>query len=163
MVCYGLENIADIHKHVTPKQLENFLPNVPLDEPVRPREIHLHISHRKGQFTPQRIKAVGDLILWEGQLWKTVGGTHPKLFEELTVSAHMSKMHFAQSMRAATVKYEELTSRVPEQPLANSQATIQLQESSTAAVSLDFLKWWRWDSIGAACEPKCGSCCCGNC
>ena len=33
----------------------------------------------------------------------------------------------------------------------------------TAAANREFLEWWRWDSIGAACEPKCGGCRCGNC
>ena len=33
----------------------------------------------------------------------------------------------------------------------------------TAATNREFLEWWRWDSIGAACEPKCGGCRCGNC
>lgn len=57
MVCYGLDTIADIHKHVTPKQLQKFFPDVPKDELVRPREVHLLISHREGQLTPQRVKA----------------------------------------------------------------------------------------------------------
>lgn len=26
-----------------------------------------------------------------------------------------------------------------------------------------FFDWWRWDSIGPACEPKCGGCRCGKC
>lgn len=25
------------------------------------------------------------------------------------------------------------------------------------------MNWWKWDSIGAACEPRCGGCRCGNC
>lgn len=25
------------------------------------------------------------------------------------------------------------------------------------------MEWWKWDSIGAACEPRCGGCRCGNC
>lgn len=89
LVCYGLDSIADVHKHVTPKQLQKFFPDVLLDELVRPKEINLLISHREGQLAPQRIKAVGDLVLWDGPLGKTVGGMHPELFEELTVSPHV--------------------------------------------------------------------------
>lgn len=77
--------------------------------------MELLISHREGQLAPQRIRVVGDLVLWDGPLGKTVGGTHPKLFEEVKVSAHMSKTHFARSMRDAAVKYEELTDSIPEQ------------------------------------------------
>lgn len=79
VVCYGLDNIADVHKSVTPGQLQSFFPDVPLDELVRPQEIELLISHREGQLAPQRIKVVGDLVLWDGPLGKTVAGTHPEL------------------------------------------------------------------------------------
>lgn len=156
LVCYGLDSIADVHKPVTPEQLQKFFPDIPLDELARPREIHLLIGHREGQLAPQRIRVIGDLVLWDGPLGKTVGGTHPELFEELTLSAHMSKTHFVRSMRAAAEKYEEL--KVPEQ----LQST-KFQESNTSTSNRDFLEWWRWDGIGAACEPKCGGCRCGNC
>ncbi|XP_024119933.1 uncharacterized protein LOC112141110, partial [Oryzias melastigma] len=108
IVCYGLENIADIQNHVTARQLQKFFPDVQQTELERPKEIHLLISHREGQLAPQKVKSVGDLVLWDGPLGKTVGGTHPKLFEELTISAHMSKTHFARSMRTAAAKYEEV-------------------------------------------------------
>lgn len=163
LVCYGLDSIADVHRHVTPRQLKKFFPDVPVEELVRPREISLLISHREGQLAPQRVRTVGDLVLWDGPLGKTVGGTHPELLEDLVVSAHLSKTHFARSMRAAAVKYEELTNRNPELSPLNCQATMQVQESRTSSTYQDFLQWWRWDSMGAACEPKCGGCRCGNC
>lgn len=163
LVCYGLDSIADVHKHVTPQQLQKFFPDVPLEELVRPKEIHLLISHREGQLAPQRIRTVGDLILWDGPLGKTVGGCHPELFEKLTMSAHMSKTHFARSMRAAALKYEELTAPVPEELSPNGQVAVKVQKSRTSTANRDFLDWWKWDSIGAACEPKCGGCRCGNC
>lgn len=31
LVCYGLDSIADVHKHATPQQLQKFFPDVPLD------------------------------------------------------------------------------------------------------------------------------------
>ncbi len=46
-------------------------------------------------------------------------------------------------------KYEELTGKVTEQPLPNTQLTPQLQESSTSVAKWDFPEWWKWDSIGA--------------
>lgn len=162
LVCYGLENIADVHKHVTPKQLQRFFPDVALEELVRPKEIHLLKSHREGQLAPQRVRAVGDLVLW-GPLGKTVGGSHPELFEELTVSAHLSKTHFARSMRAAATKYEEVTINAQGRLPPSKQVTREFHESSTSTTNRDFLDWWKWDSIRAACEPKCGGCRCGNC
>ena len=163
LVCYGLDTIADVHKHVTPQQLQKFFPDVPIEELVRPKEIHLLISHREGRLAPQKIRTVGDLILWDGPLGTTVGGCHPELCEELSMSANMSRTHFARSMRAAALKYEELTDSVPEELSPNKHVAAKVQESRTSSTNRDFLDWWKWDSIGAACEPKCGGCRCGNC
>lgn len=103
---------------------------------------------------------MGDLVLWDGPLGKTVGGTHPDLFEKLTVSAHMSRTHFARSMRAAAVMYEELVEEF-KSPLNLKVSTNALQ-TFTSTGNRDFLDWWKWESIGSACEPKCGGCRCGN-
>ncbi|KAI2651190.1 Ribosome-binding factor A [Labeo rohita] len=163
-ICYGLDRTADIYKHVTANQLQKVFPDVP-SELVRPREIHLLISHKEGQLAPQRACIVGDLVLWDGPLGKTVAGAHPEIFEEIVVSVHTSKMHYARSMRTAAVIYEELTCVAPINPLPNQQAslTIQPQQFSSAATTRDFLEWWRWDIIGSASEPRCGGCRCGNC
>lgn len=48
-------------------KLKKFFPEV--DE--------LLISHREGRLAPQRVKVIGDLVLWEGPLGTTVGGAHP--------------------------------------------------------------------------------------
>nr|XP_017209463.2 uncharacterized protein LOC108181536 [Danio rerio] len=158
LACYGLESIAEINNTVQPNQLKKLFPDIPLAELARPKVVDLLISHREGQLAPQRIRIVGDLVLWEGPLGKTIGGTHPELFEDVTVSAYRSKTHFARSMRLAAVKYEEVTENSPpNKPLA------RLHESSVSTSTRDFLEWWKWDSIGAACEPKCGGCRCGNC
>ena len=55
------------------------------------------------------MKVIGDLVLWEGPLGKTIGGAHPHLFEEVEMAAHTSETHLARSMRATAVKYQELT------------------------------------------------------
>lgn len=35
-------------------------------------------------------------------------------------------------------------------------------ETKSAVAGREFLNWWKWESIGAACEPKCGGCRCGS-
>ncbi|XP_028331737.1 uncharacterized protein LOC114481263 [Gouania willdenowi] len=152
LVCYGLDDIADIHHPVTAKQLQKFFPDIPLFELQRPKEVDLLISHKEGRLAPQRVSMVGDLVLWDGPLGKTVAGSHPELSEQTTISAHASQTHFARSMRTAAVNYKELT---------HSSPTIKHSYATTTAQ--DFLNWWKWDSIGAACNPKCGGCRCGNC
>ncbi|KAI3359231.1 hypothetical protein L3Q82_002750 [Scortum barcoo] len=121
-----------------------------LEDLHRPQRIELLISHREGRLAPQRVKVIGDLVLWEGPLGKTVGGAHPDLFEDVEMATHTSETHFARSMRATAVKYQELTKEFK-------------AETRTTAADREFIDWWKWDSIGAACEPKCGGCRCGNC
>ena len=89
------------------------------------------ISHREGKLAPQRIRVIGDLVLWDGLLGKTVGGTHPDLFENIAVSAHTSNTHFARSMRATGIKYEKLPARIPKQQPTNSLICHDIQESIT--------------------------------
>lgn len=73
-VCYGLDNIADVHNGVT-AQLHKLFPDIPIREIARPKEVDLLISHREGKLAPQRIRVIGDLVLWDGPLGKTVGCT----------------------------------------------------------------------------------------
>lgn len=159
LICYGLDKIAEVHRHVQPDKLQKIFPDVPLKDFIRPREIQLLISHKEGQLVPQKIRSIGDLVLWEGPLGKTVGGMHPDLFEEVTLMAHSSKTHFARSMRTSAVKYLEFKT----DPISCQYPDHPETQSNTATSSKDFLKWWRWESIGAACQPRCGGCRCGNC
>lgn len=150
LVCYGLNEIAKVHRVIKPEQLRKFFPETELGDLKRPDSIELLISHREGRLAPQRVKIVGDLVLWDGPLGKTVGGAHPDLLEEVDMAAHRSKPHFTRSMRTAAVKYEEIIEGGERQ-------------AETTVASREFLEWWKWDSIGAACEPKCGGCRCGSC
>lgn len=152
LVCYGLSEISQVHKVVKPEQLRKFFPEATLEDLKRPETVELLISHREGRLAPQRKKIVGDLVLWESPLGKTVGGAHPDLCEEVDMATHKSGTHFACSVRTVTMKYRETF---------NSQEA-QAETKSTTA-NKQFLEWWKWDSIGAACEPKCGGCRCGNC
>ncbi len=163
MLCYGLNEIAKVHKAIKPERLKEFFPEVELEELRRPKEVELLISHREGRLAPQRKRVVGDLVLWESPLGKTVGGAHPDLFEEVEVATHESKTHFARSMRTAAVKYEEIIRDRSETESSNLKNEHLVHAKFTAATNREFLEWWRWESIGAACEPKCGGCRCGNC
>ncbi|KAK7933354.1 hypothetical protein WMY93_004250 [Mugilogobius chulae] len=101
LVCYGLDSIAEIHHHVSASQLQKIFPDIPLQDLTRPTQIQLLISHKEGRLVPQKVRSVGDLVLWDGPLGKTVAGSHPDLVEKVDVSAHASRTHFARSMRTA--------------------------------------------------------------
>lgn len=161
LVCYGLEDIAKVNQVIKPEKLHKFFPEVKLEELKRPEKVELLISHREGRLAPQRLKVIGDLVLWEGPLGKTVGGAHPDLLEEVEVAAYESRTHFARSMRTAAVRYKEIST--PTTKAVWRQKEDVAQPKFTAASNSEFLQWWHWDSIGAACEPRCGGCRCGNC
>ena len=154
LICYGLDKIAEVHRHVPATKLQKIFPDVPLKDLARPKDIQLLISHKEGQLVPQKIRSVGDLVLWDGPLGKTVGGTHPSLFDEVTLMAHASKTHFARSMRTATIKYSDL---ICKDPISRRSPDHLNTQSNTATSSRDSLKWWKGESIGAACEPRCQS------
>jgi len=65
------------------------------------------------------------------------------------IGTHRSETHFARSMRATAVKYQEITALFA----AETKATVAHKE---------FLGLWKWDSIEVACEPKCEGSRCGN-
>ncbi|KAI3360692.1 hypothetical protein L3Q82_002551 [Scortum barcoo] len=142
LVCYGLDEIAKVHRAIKPEQLKKFFPETSLEDLHRPERIELLISHREGRLAPQRVKVIGDLVLWEGPLGKTVGGAHPDLFEDVEMATHTSETHFARSMRATAVKYQELTKE------------FKAETRTTALLDREFIDWWKWDSIGAACERE---------
>ncbi|XP_062390786.1 uncharacterized protein LOC134078694 [Sardina pilchardus] len=162
LLCYGLESIAEISQHVTPQQLQKIFPDVAAEELVRPENIDLLISHREGRLVPQPFKLEGDLVLWDGPLGKTVAGTHPDLFEVVDLTLHQSETHFARSMRTSSRMYKEVvvaTEDLSDDPTRMEKVTL----SSTTATSKEVFEWFKWDSIGAACDPKCGSCKCSKC
>ncbi len=102
LVCYGLEEIAKVHRIVSPGQLKRLFPEIDIGELKRPGKMDLPISHREGRLAPLRVSIVGDLVLWDSPLGKTVAGAHPELFEMVDMSAIESKTHFARSMRSTS-------------------------------------------------------------
>lgn len=157
LLCYGLESIAKVNQAVTPEQL--VFPDVATNDLIRPEKIDLLISHREGRLVPQPTKVEGDLVLWDGPLGKTVGETHPELFEEVD---HRSDTHFARSMRTASKAYREILvdlARPCEAQVENGETISR----STATTNKEILEWFKWDSVGVACDPQCGGCKCGRC
>lgn len=83
LICYGLDKIAEVHKHVPATKLQRIFPDVSLKDLTRLREVQLLNSHKEGQLVPQTVCSVRDLVLWVRPLGKMIGGTHPDLFEEV--------------------------------------------------------------------------------
>ena len=166
IVCYGLDRICKVHRTVNPQQLRKFFPEAEEEDLVRPDTIELLISIREGRLAPRPVKTVGDLVLWEGPLGTTVGGTHPDLFEEVEKCMLESNIYFARSMKTTVVKYKEIVKAPRKIKGTKASALAQVSGTdirSTTTTNKEVLEWWKWDSIGAACEPRCGGCRCGKC
>ena len=103
LVCYGLDSITDVHKHVTPQQLQRFFPDVSLEDLVRPKEIHFLITHREGQLA-QRNRAEQISCCGRGPLEKT-GLSVVVILSCLRNIASQPTCpgHTSQSMRAAAL------------------------------------------------------------
>lgn len=101
LLCYGLESIAEVTHPVTLQQLQKIFPDVAIAELAYPETIDLLISHREGRLVPQPFKREGDLVLWDGPLGKTIGGTHPDPFESVDLILHQFETHFARTMRTS--------------------------------------------------------------
>lgn len=61
LFCYGLAEIAKVHRPVKAEQLKKIFPGTDLEVLQGPRHIDLLISHCEGELTPQREKVVGSL------------------------------------------------------------------------------------------------------
>lgn len=84
LICYGLDKIEEVHRHVPAVKVTEDLPGCSPQRTHKTKRNQLLISHKEGQLVPQKVRSVGDLVLWDGLLGKTIGGTHPDLFEEVT-------------------------------------------------------------------------------
>lgn len=52
LICYGLNEIANVHRVIKPEQLKKFFPEPELEDLIRPDRIELLISHREGRLAP---------------------------------------------------------------------------------------------------------------
>lgn len=123
----------------------------------------------RASYQPQRGKACftkgercWNVVLWESPLGNTVGGAQSDLSKDVEVVMHQSKTHFDWSVRTAAVKYRGIiTDKMYGESFVQGEYVASVK--FTAATKPEFLEWWKWEIIGAACEPKYGGCRCGNC
>ncbi|KAG7485761.1 hypothetical protein JOB18_017835 [Solea senegalensis] len=80
--CYGLDTIARVGHVVTSEHLEKFFSGVEPGELTRPESIDLLIGAGESPLAPNKLQEIGNLVLWDGPLGKTVSGRHPRLVEK---------------------------------------------------------------------------------
>lgn len=79
----------------------------------------------------------------------------------IDLAVHRSETHFARSMRTASRAYKEILVKT------GGPSGVSVEEDAilrnTATTNKEVFEWFKWDSIGAACDPQCGGCRCGRC
>ena len=125
--------------------------NVKAVEVKRPTTVDLLISIRQNHLHPVSVKTIGGITLYAGPLGKVFGGNSPSLdfdsslvreYPSSVVSVSYSTIHRAQTMRAVI---KDTT------------------YCSTARSDRDLLEFFKSESIGVECRPRCGGCRCGKC
>ena len=139
--CYGLEEIA---KDSPTPDMESYTKlcntfGVDVTEVRRPRKIDLLLSAKSNHLMSDKVlHVIGGVKLYEGPLGRTFFGTPDAVCNMEHVKSYPTR---------AT-------------PIVSSVKRASVIRSLT---DKEILKYFKEESIGAECNPKCGSCECGKC
>ena len=150
--------------------LTKLFPNYSVKQLERPSECHILLSQANANLMPSKHIVNGDLVMWSGPSGNVVGGSHPDLREEgacnlpgrSTTYKAFSLKAMSGEIRFADPKLNVLEMSDFEIP-ANEISPCYRCRFSLHSNNKELIQWFRYDPIGAACVPKCGSCRCGYC
>ena len=167
MIFYGMERITSIVDSANADDLVKFLPGFSPRQLERPFECVILISQANASLMPSRKCTIDNLVLWDGPMGIVVSGSHKDLNEKSVNYAQSSAQHLVFSLRACSVG---LNSNNQISTLYVCDLEVCALETPNINKSLnlhtnvrDIVKMFKYDQIGAACTPRCGSCKCGNC
>ena len=149
--CYGLETISSVSlppvKESYYKMCAKF--GVAPNNVKRPSSIDLLISMRQNDIHPSKSKSIGKMVLYDGPLGKVFGGCDPDLDFSPFVNSYPASVH---PLVSDTVQSIVLRAVVKEAVYTTPSKTEK-----------DFLEFFKEESIGVECSPRCGGCLCGKC
>ena len=152
--CYGLDKISSV---VNPPDRSSYKAlchkfGVTFRNMRRPEEIDILISMRQNHLHPNPIKTFGGMKLYKGVFGSVFGGSDP----DLEFSSHQlfypSSSHLAMSTPLRQVQAHTMKSIVKQSSML-----------SVAKTTREFLDYFKEESIGVECNPRCGGCICGKC
>ena len=148
--CYGLDSISSI---ASPPDKDSYSDlcsqfKVKSSQVKRPASIDLLISMRQNFLHPKPLKTIDRMILYNGPLGKVFGGVNPDLVFTPFVTSYPSSVNFSSASIHSTVM----------KTIVKDVAYITPAKSEKA-----FLEYFKEESIGVECTPRCGSCRCGTC
>ena len=152
--CYGLEKISSV---VNPPEKKSYMNlcrkfGVTVREMRRPEEIDILISMRQNHVHPTPIETFGGMKLYKGVFGLVFGGSDPDLKFSPHQLFYPSSAHLAMSTPLQQVQAHTMKSIVKQASMV-----------SVTKTSRDFLDYFKEESIGVECNPRCGGCLCGKC
>ena len=149
--CYGMDVIATPAKPPEAASYSELCDKfgVSPEEVKRPQKIDLLISMRDNYLlADSKLKTIDKMALYDGPLGKVFGGLDPNL-------------KFGQDFKMSFKSTKQIISEVSSHTM---RAVLrEVTRTHTAKTDKEFLDFFREESIGAECSPKCGSCLCGKC
>ena len=148
--CYGMETIATQTEPPDPASYSQLCSKfgISAQDVRRPRSIDLLISMRDNHLLADtKLKTVGKMALYDGPLGKVFGGSHPLLkFSKYSMAFKSTKL------------------MLPSVLTHTMRAIVrEASHTHTAKTDREILEFFKEESIGAECSPKCGGCLCGKC
>ena len=151
----------------------------------RPEKIDLLISMRESHLMPDKVKTLGKLTLHSSPFGATFGGSDPGLRFGTYQKTFKSTAQVIPLVKAVTLKASTVLNRVAmkeilvgvkhcgegcldgEEKFGSLACPVKPASSTTLLgmqdPSKDLLAYFKEESIGVECSPRCGNCLCGKC
>ena len=143
--CYGLDQIAPHSPTPDPKSYNQLCSKfgISSDKLRRPSQIDLLISLDNIQLQPDKMRCIENMALFDGPLGLVLGGSDPCLRQ-----TNITVFRVQSSTRKATTLRALITDVCHKTDLMSGK---------------ELVSFFKEESIGVECSPKCGNCQCGKC
>ena len=147
--CYGLDRITSAGEKPDKKGYAKLCDRfgVKQSEVKKPSEIHLLLSMSCNNLHPVPIKTIDKMILYNGPFGKVFGGSCDFIKVNPMKLCHPTGVMEIDRHRLVAMK-----------AIIKSSTCV-----SSAKADRELLDYFKEDSFGVHCEPKCGGCRCGSC
>ena len=150
--CYGMDKITSVLAPPGSKSYKQLCEKFNLSPAKvrRPNSIDLLLSMRQNFLHPKPVKQIGSMVLYSGPLGMVFGGSDSSLEFQTPVKCYPLSVHEA---------------AISSPSHARTMKVIVKEASFTATAKTDreFLDFFKEESIGVECQPRCGGCRCGKC
>ena len=145
VICaFGMDEITSCLQHINTEQISARFPEIRKTDILRPKgEIDLLIGVDQCTIMPTVIKTVGNIQLLKNQFGYCVRGS------------------FRETESMETGEQQDKQVRINQTNVTSHLNAIHVEPSKAIAASLK--KFFKIESLGTCCTPKCGGCRCGKC